>query len=520
MDAAQLRIRPLYFEGDALNRVVSWTFTTDLLDPRRYLTHGQLVMTGMVWRRGAGDSEVFVAAVARSGGVALLAGEGLYGSVPDDLLAACQRHGLPLFAVPPEVSFASITAYISNVMANDRMTRVMASLARQRELITDVYQGHLLDDLITRASRELGRPIWVLTATGRQVIDPIEPLAEPDHELIISSALSADRLPVTITDSRGEQLIIFAVPGVDQHRATSWFLVVAGDWNEWHPLILDTANELTAVAGLYRVQRHGEVGIDRVLVDRLIEVVESDADSPQTGVYLRQAGMGAHHRFLVVVAEFPDHPELADLAVWLLQDAIAQESRPVVGQDGLGRATAFVPVDDRDDMNKAAASAAVRDQLTRSLRRVGPGLDDHVLRIGLSQSAEIGELGGALRSARFALAVPAADAAGQPSVQISDSEALTSAVQLLWTVPDHLRRVFVALVLGRVVEHDTRYNSQLLSTLSAFLDCGGSWVRTAEVTHLHLNTVRYRVGRIEELTGRDLGKTADRVDLYLALKLT
>jgi DNA-binding PucR family transcriptional regulator len=86
-------------------------------------------------------------------------------------------------------------------------------------------------------------------------------------------------------------------------------------------------------------------------------------------------------------------------------------------------------------------------------------------------------------------------------------------------VPDHLRRVFVELTLGPVVEHDTRYNSQLVSTLATFLDCGGSWVRTAELTHLHLNTVRYRMGRIEELTGRDLSSTADRADLYLALKL-
>ena len=70
-----------------------------------------------------------------------------------------------------------------------------------------------------------------------------------------------------------------------------------------------------------------------------------------------------------------------------------------------------------------------------------------------------------------------------------------------------------------MIEHDKRYNSQLLATLTAFLDCDGSWVRTAELTHLHLNTVRYRIGRIEELTGRDLGSTADRVDLYLALKL-
>ncbi len=160
------------------------------------------------------------------------------------------------------------------------------------------------------------------------------------------------------------------------------------------------------------------------------------------------------------------------------------------------------------------------DTLSRALRRLAPGLGDSVLNIGVSQVAGIGELGGALRSARFALSLPSPEPHGIEHVRLSDSDNLTSSVQLLSVVPDHLRRVFVELVVGRVIEHDTRYNSQLLSTLSAFLDCGGSWVRTAELTHLHLNTVRYRIGRVEELTGRDLSNTADRADLYLALKLT
>ncbi len=207
------------------------------------------------------------------------------------MVDACRRHRLPLFAVPPDVSFASITAYISNTMANDRVTRVMASLSRQRELLTDVYKGYLLDDLITRTSRELGRPIWVVTATGRHVVDPIEPLPEVDLDLIISTALAAPRLPVTINDSRGERLIVFSIAGIDEHRTTAWFLVVAGDWNEWHPLILDTANELTAVAGLYRVQRHGESGVSNAVVDRLIELVDADAEQPESAIYLRQVGV-------------------------------------------------------------------------------------------------------------------------------------------------------------------------------------------------------------------------------------
>ena len=51
------------------------------------------------------------------------------------------------------------------------------------------------------------------------------------------------------------------------------------------------------------------------------------------------------------------------------------------------------------------------------------------------------------------------------------------------------------------------------------MDSGGSWVKTAEATHLHLNTVRYRIGRVEQLTGRDINDTAHRADLHLALNL-
>ena len=55
-------------------------------------------------------------------------------------------------------------------------------------------------------------------------------------------------------------------------------------------------------------------------------------------------------------------------------------------------------------------------------------------------------------------------------------------------------------------------------TLEAFLDCSGSWSRSAQRLHLHVNTVRYRIGRVEELTGRNLAELADRVDVYLALR--
>jgi DNA-binding PucR family transcriptional regulator len=85
-------------------------------------------------------------------------------------------------------------------------------------------------------------------------------------------------------------------------------------------------------------------------------------------------------------------------------------------------------------------------------------------------------------------------------------------------VPDDVRRTFAERVLRPVLAYDERNDAGLLETLEAFLDCSGSWSRTAERLHLHVNTVRYRIGRVEELTGRDLGTSADRVDVFLALR--
>ncbi|MEV4126754.1 helix-turn-helix domain-containing protein [Nocardia sp. NPDC049707] len=57
----------------------------------------------------------------------------------------------------------------------------------------------------------------------------------------------------------------------------------------------------------------------------------------------------------------------------------------------------------------------------------------------------------------------------------------------------------------------------LRATLAAFLDNNGSWTKTAEALYLHVNTVHYRIERVEKLTGRDLSSLADRVDVRAAL---
>jgi DNA-binding PucR family transcriptional regulator len=73
-------------------------------------------------------------------------------------------------------------------------------------------------------------------------------------------------------------------------------------------------------------------------------------------------------------------------------------------------------------------------------------------------------------------------------------------------------------LLGPIREYDARHKADLMPTLTSFLACDGSWSTCAARMYVHVNTVRYRIGRIESLTGRDLSALADRVDFFLALR--
>ena len=89
---------------------------------------------------------------------------------------------------------------------------------------------------------------------------------------------------------------------------------------------------------------------------------------------------------------------------------------------------------------------------------------------------------------------------------------------LLASVPASVLRSLGERLLGPVRDYDARHNAELLPTLTAFLACDGSWSACATRMYVHVNTVRYRIGRIEALTGRDLSSLADRVDFFLALR--
>src|ERR1700761_8446620 len=90
LDMPALRLKPL--AGDeALDRVISRIYGTELPDPSRFLSGGELVISGLLWLRGPADVTVFVAALADAGVAALVCCDADTGIVPPSLVAECRR---------------------------------------------------------------------------------------------------------------------------------------------------------------------------------------------------------------------------------------------------------------------------------------------------------------------------------------------------------------------------------------------------------------------------------------------
>ena len=74
-------------------------------------------------------------------------------------------------------------------------------------------------------------------------------------------------------------------------------------------------------------------------------------------------------------------------------------------------------------------------------------------------------------------------------------------------------------MLGPLVAHDGRHGSALIESLRAYIEANGRWAEAAAALNVHRHTLRYRIRKIEQLTGpRSRPTPRDRLELWLALR--
>ncbi len=85
------------------------------------------------------------------------------------------------------------------------------------------------------------------------------------------------------------------------------------------------------------------------------------------------------------------------------------------------------------------------------------------------------------------------------------------------TDPDALR-AFADSMLAPLDAYDREHDGELLGSLQAFLQHNARWETAAAELFVHRHTLRYRMRKVEELTGRDLSSSFDRMEFWLALR--
>jgi purine catabolism regulator len=73
-------------------------------------------------------------------------------------------------------------------------------------------------------------------------------------------------------------------------------------------------------------------------------------------------------------------------------------------------------------------------------------------------------------------------------------------------------------VLGPVEQGGGEYGGELLRSLDVFIEHNGHWEKAASALYCHRHTLRYRIRRVEQLTGRDFSSARDRIEFWLALR--
>jgi sugar diacid utilization regulator len=172
----------------------------------------------------------------------------------------------------------------------------------------------------------------------------------------------------------------------------------------------------------------------------------------------------------------------------------------------------LVPSDD------AAAAERVAEGV---LRELGASLPGHSFALGRSRfAADPADLPRAGNEALLAANVAEGDATAEegPRVMAFDD---TGAYRLLLSAmsedPAELQR-FYAETIEPLVAYDEQYETDLVITVEAFLDADGNVAGTAQRLFTHRHTIRYRLERVRELSGLDVGSTDGREKLSLGLK--
>jgi sugar diacid utilization regulator len=295
----------------------------------------------------------------------------------------------------------------------------------------------------------------------------------------------------------GDRLVVLAHPRADILGVLA-LIDPTGTAGETELIALEHGGTVLAMElARLRTVAEAELRLGRDLLEDLL--AGTDLDSVRDRGRALGYDLGQVHRVVVIESQSGARGE--DYVF----SAVRRSARDLdIGSLVLSRAGTVVILACRDG-EWDQLRVAIQGEVGEGTCRVGVG--------GVSLSPR--DIGRSYREAQLALKIQRRSPSGNRAVVFDELGAfrILADVENESTLEQYLRDW-----LGALMDHDERRNSELLTTLAAYLECGGSYDSTAKALSVHRNTLRYRLERIREISGHDLSDPDTRFNLQLATR--
>jgi purine catabolism regulator len=493
---------------DALDASVRWVHISELADPTPWLSGGELLLTTGLQLGDAATQRAYVERLSAHGLAGLGVGVGFaHEHVPPALVEAAREVGFPLLEIPYELPFIAVTEQAFTRLVNEQYALLRRSIAAQERLQRVVLAERGLDGIVGALAGLVGGTAIVLDARGAPLAMRSfrRPLGDEQVAAIGAEAhrraRAGEALPFAPDqgDLAGRAL---ALPvGADGRAPQAWVAGVkdAGGLAEVDRLALHQGVTVVALELLRR--RVADTTERRLAGDVLAAIARGDLGGADLARRLEPFRLG--ERVAVVAVE----PPMAEPLGAVLEG----EALPALVAAEGGRAVALVPGLSDDELLELGERVHAR-----LAAEAGPAT---AVAAGVGRAVPAADARRALHEARFALEARALADGQDPSRPAVGTWRDLGSFQLLLALQDHeALGLYCDALLGPIEAGEGQYGGELMRSLEAFIECNGQWERAAQQLFCHRHTLRYRIRRIEELTGRDLTSARDRIEFWLALR--
>jgi len=514
----ELDVRVLAGE-DGLDRAVRWVHISELEDPTPWLSGGELLLTTGLQLTAPGQPRAFLERLAGHGlsGIGFGTGFG-HPQVPEELVEAARELAFPLFEVTYEVPFIAITEKAFTQLVNEHYAVLQRALSAHERLERIVLSEHGLDGVADALSEMIGGTAIIVDGRGEALAWRAGGAGLPEGALRVLSAELRERTAagtrrgyVPSAEAFPAPARALALPVVrtgtrervgDDALPQAWLIASrdAGPLSELDRLTLHQAVTVVALELLRR--RVAEDTERRLAGDVLTALIAGELSGGELARRLEPFGL--HDRAGVLLLDPPRTARAA--AEESLAHAAHEEAGGLVATSGRW-VCALLPAGEDDEL--FALGERLRARVARDT--------GHALSAGAGRSVASGDLRRGFHEARCALEARAL-AGGSERGALATYRDLGSFQLLLSLQDDDALRLFCDSILAPIEESEGSYGGELMRSLEAFIECNGQWERAARVLYCHRHTLRYRIRRVEELTGRSLDSARDRIDFWLALR--